>query len=166
MAVNLSSLELAIINTNPMQEMQFSIRIKAPRATVWEMLWDDEAFRDWGNIIDEGQYMVGEIKEGNEVQFISAASGMGVTSLVEKCSPGEFVLFRQLADTIDSGKREREKEWTGGMESYRLAEENGITDLTVKIDIPAGQEETFRVRLPKALERLKALAEEREQIAE
>ena len=106
--------------------------------------------------------MVGEIKEGNEVQFISSVSGYGVTSLVEKLLPNEFVSFRQMADTKDSGEGVREKEWTGGEESYSLAENNGFTTLTVNIDVPPGQEETFKIRFPKALERVKILAEEKE----
>ena len=144
-----------------MQKMQFSIEIKAFRERVWNTLWEDTTFRDWGNIIDEGQYMVGEIKEGNEVQFISSVSGYGVTSLIEKLVPNQFVSFRQMADTKDGGKREREKEWTGGTENYSLAENDGVTTLTVGIDVPTGQEETFKVRFPKALERVKILAEKK-----
>ena len=145
-----------------MQKQQSSIEIKAPRERVWNTLWEDKTFRDWANIVDEGTYMVGEIKEGNEVQFISSVSGYGVTSLVEKLTLNEFVSFRQIADTKDSGEREREKEWTGGTESYSLAENEGVTTLTVDIDVPPGQEETFKVRFPKALERVKILAEEKE----
>src|SRR6185369_17089245 len=99
-------------------QQQFSIEIKAPRERVWSTLFEDKSFRDWGSIIDEGQYMVGEIKEGNEVQFISGGSGYGVTSLVEKMVPNAFVSFRQVADTKEHGQQEREKEWTGGGESY------------------------------------------------
>jgi len=144
-----------------MQKQQFSLEIKAPRERVWNTLWEDKTFRDWGNIIDEGQYMVGEMKEGNEVQFISSVGGYGVTSLIEKLVESEFVSFRQMADTKDSGEREREKEWTGGTESYSLAENDGVTTLTVNIDVPAGQEETFKARFPKALERVKILAEKK-----
>jgi len=145
-----------------MQKQRFSIEIKAPRERVWNTLWEDKTFRDWANIVDEGTYMVGEIKEGNEVQFISSVSGYGVTSLIENLALNEFVSFRQMADTKDSGEREREKEWTGGTESYSLAENEGVTTLTVDIDVPPGQEETFKVRFPKALERVKILAEEKE----
>ncbi|MDP2647765.1 MAG: SRPBCC domain-containing protein [Candidatus Yanofskybacteria bacterium] len=144
-----------------MQKQQFSIEIKASRERVWNILWEDKTFRDWANIVDEGTYMAGEIKEGNKVQFISSVSGYGVTSLVEKLVPNEFVSFRQIADTKDSGEREREKEWTGGTESYSLAENDGVTTLTVNIDVPPGQEETFKVRFPKALERVKILAEKK-----
>ena len=144
-----------------MKKQQFSIEIQAPRTRVWQTLWQDKTFRDWASIIDEGTYMVGELIEGSEVQYISSVSGYGVTSLVEKLTGSEFVLFRQMADTKDSGEREREKEWTGGTESYSLAENDGVTTLTVNIDVPPGQEETFKVRFPKALERVKILAEKK-----
>jgi uncharacterized protein YndB with AHSA1/START domain len=144
-----------------MQNQQFSIEIQAPREKVWNTLWDDKTFRDWASIVDEGTYMVGEIKEGNAVQFISSVSGYGVTSLIEKLDLNEFVSFRQTADTKDSGEREREKEWTGGEESYLLAETDGVTTLTVNIDVPSGLEEIFKDRFPKALERVKTLAEKK-----
>jgi uncharacterized protein YndB with AHSA1/START domain len=142
-----------------MEKMKFSIEIKAPKEKVWNTLWEDKTFRDWANIIDEGTYMDGVMKEGNEVQFISSVGGYGVTSLVEKLIPNEFVLFRHSADTKKAGKKKREREWTGGTESYSLADKDGTTTLTVEIDIPSGQEETFRTRLPKALTRVKILAE-------
>jgi uncharacterized protein YndB with AHSA1/START domain len=145
-----------------MPKMRFAIEIQASREKVWSTLFDDKTFRDWGNIIDEGQYMVGEMKEGNEVQFISSGSGYGVTSLIEELVPNEFVLFRQMKDTKESGTREREKEWAGGAESYSLTEKGGATILSVELDVPQGQEETFKDRFPKALERVKVLAEEME----
>ena len=142
-----------------MQKLQFSIEIRSPKETVWKTLWEDKTFRDWASIIDEGMYMTGDLKEGNEVQFISP-SGAGVTSLVDKLIVNEFVSFRHMMDTQDGG--EREKEWTGATESYSLTESGGVTVLTVELDVPSGQEETFKVRLPKALERVKILAEKKE----
>lgn len=141
-----------------MQNMQFSIEIEASKEQVWSILWNDKTFRDWGNIIDEGQYMVGQLKEGNEIQFMSS-SGYGVTSLVEKLIPNKFILFRQMADTMDNGKEEREKEWTGGRESYKLEEINHMTSLIVEIDVPKELIDLFKVTFPKALQRVKELAE-------
>ena len=108
---------------NFMRKLQFSIEIKSPKETVWKTLWEDKTFRDWANIIDEGMYMTGDLKEGNEVQFISP-SGTGVTSLVDKLTVNEFVSFRHMMDTQDGG--EWEKEWTGGTESYSLTENGGV----------------------------------------
>ena len=142
-----------------MKEIQFQVEIKAPKERVWDTLWQDETLREWAGIIDPGTYMVGDLKEGNEVQFISAENGYGVTTLVEKLVAYEFLLFRHQADTQDSGKQERAQDWTGGKESYSLAEKDGTTTLTAVFDVPPEQEEYFQDNYPKALERVKALAE-------
>lgn len=142
-----------------MKDLQFTITIDAPRDKVWETLWQDETLRQWAGIIDPGTYMTGELKAGSEVQFISAENGYGVTSLVEKVTPGEFLLLRHHADTQDSGQHDREKEWTGGTESYTLTEQAGTTTLTVAFDVPPKMEDYFKTNYPKALERVKVLAE-------
>lgn len=146
-----------------MKEIQFSIKINASKEIIWATLWDDTTFRDWANIIDEGTYLKGVMKEGNEIEFNSSVNGYGVTSLIEKLRPNEFVLFRHRADTKEHGQQERENEWTGGTESFSLSEENGVTTLIIKTDLPQEQEETFEIRLPKVLERIKTLAENRSQ---
>ena len=112
-----------------MKELQFSIEINASKERVWATLWEDTTFRDWATMIDEGTYMKGVLKEGNEIQFISSVNGYGVTSLVENLHPNAFVLFRHGADTKEIGQQEREKEWTGGTESYSLTEKNRVTTL-------------------------------------
>lgn len=142
-----------------MNELQFSIEIHATKQKVWDTLWQDATFREWAGLIDPGTYMVGDLKEGNEVQYISAENGYGVTSLVERLTPGEHLLLRHSADTQDVGTRDREKEWTGGKESYSLAEKDGATTLTVAFDVPPELEEYFNINYPKALERVKVLAE-------
>lgn len=142
-----------------MKEMQFRVEIHASKEKVWNTLWQDETFRQWAGIIDPGTHMVGDLKEGGEVQFISA-NGYGVTSLVEKLMTNDFLLLRHHADTQEDGKQEREKEWTGGQESYKLTEEGGVTALTVASDVPLELEEYFKVSYPKALQRVKELAEE------
>lgn len=141
-----------------MKEMQFQVEISAPKEKVWDTLWQDQTLREWAGIIDPGTYLVGDLKEGNEVQFISG-NGYGVTTLVEKLTPNEFLLFRHQADTQDEGKRERENEWTGGKESYTLAEKDGATILTAAFDVPPEMEQYFTDTYPKALERVKELAE-------
>jgi hypothetical protein len=60
-----------------MKQLQFSIKINAAKEKVWDTLWQDETYRDWASIIDPESYMIGDMKEGNEIQFISSASGYG-----------------------------------------------------------------------------------------
>ena len=139
--------------------MQFSIEIHATKERVWDTLWQDETFREWASIIDSETYMMGDLKEGNQIQFISAANGYGVTSLVEKLVAGEFLLLKHRSDTQETGKRERDNQWTGGEETYTLKEVDGMTTLTVAFGVPPEMEEHFQVNYPKALERVRLLAE-------
>lgn len=142
-----------------MNELQFSVDIATSKEKVWNTMWQDETFRDWASVIDPETYMVGELIEGNEVQFMSAQNGYGVTSLVAKVVPGEYLLLKHQADTQQSGAESREDEWTGGEERYELSENNGMTTLTISFGVPPQQEEYFREQYPKALSRIKVLAE-------
>ncbi|HTE57883.1 MAG TPA: SRPBCC domain-containing protein [Verrucomicrobiae bacterium] len=142
-----------------MKEIQFLVEIHAPKEKVWDTLWQDQTLREWAGIIDPGTYMSGELKEGKEVQFISSENGYGVTSLVERLVAHEFLLLRHQADTQGSGEKERAQEWTGGKESYSLVEKDGTTTLTAVFDVPSEMEEYFKDTYPKALERVKVLAE-------
>lgn len=142
-----------------MKEIQHAIEIKASKEKVWKILWSDTTYRDWTNIIDEGMYMKGSLEEGKEIQFISSVNGYGVTSLVEKLIPNEYILFKHKTDTKGNGLETRKDEWTGGTESYALSENEGITQLIVKMDVPIEMETLFNEQLPKVLERIKILTE-------
>lgn len=143
-----------------MKELSCSTAIKAVPEKVWKTLWHDATFREWAGIIDEGTYLRGHLEEGNEVEFISAASGYGVTSVVEKFTPNALAFFRHKSDTQESGSKARDNEWTGMWERYELHEQDGRTTLTLTTQVPQEQIETFKDRLPKALARIKKLAEQ------
>lgn len=141
-----------------MQSLTFQVQIKASAKTVWRVLWEDTTLRDWAGIVDPGTYMVGELVEGKTVQF-NSAEGYGVTSLVAKVIPNEFVLFKHKADTKDSGQVLRDAQWTGGEESYTLTEEAGVTTVSLKFDVPEELVQVMNEVYPRALVRIKELAE-------
>lgn len=144
-----------------MQRQEYSVSVAASKERVWSVLWGDETFKDWAGIIDEGQYMLGELAEGKKVHFLSA-SGYGVVSLIERLIPNEYVSIRQLADLKD-GKEQpfanKEQDWAGGQESYSLHEADGLTTLTVALDVPGEHAAEFESTMPRALRRIKELAE-------
>ena len=140
-----------------MKEYQFSVKINAPKEKVWSIMWNDNTFREWANYIDKGMYMVGEMKEGNNVHFVSPINNYGVISKIEKLIPNEYIIFKHQVDTI--GNIKRDNEWSGGTESYELYFENGITTLINKTELPIEQIETFNTFVPLALNCIKELAE-------
>src|SRR6185503_4508230 len=125
-----------------MNNMRHSIEINASKEKVWEVLWGDQTFRDWASIIGEGTYMVGELREGSEVNFIGNSDGearYGITSRVDKLIPNKYLLFTKIADIVvnkDGTIEKRNKQWTGGTESYELKESNGKVVLSVIQELP------------------------------
>ena len=138
--------------------MQFVIEISASAKRVWDILWSDETLRDWAGLVDPGTYMVGRLEEGSTVQF-NSANGYGVTSLVAKLVPNEYILFKHSADTQENGEIGRDDQWTGGREIYKLTEKSDITTLELMLDVPIELEQVMNTSYPKALERVKELSE-------
>lgn len=141
-----------------MKEMQVAIQIKATKQRVWEVLWQDASFRMWAGVIDPGTYMVGVLKEGATVQFISA-EGYGVTSLVAELELYECVLLQHRVDTQDYGTSVRDNQWSGGRERYTLTCKDGITTLKITVDIPKELEQVMISSYREALSYIKAMSE-------
>lgn len=139
--------------------MQYTVLISATKQQVWSTIWGDETFRTWASIIDPGTYMVGELKEGGEVQFISAENGYGVTSTVVRLIPYEYVLLQHKVDTQNAGADTREEQWAGTSESYALSQIGSETLLTLLVDVPLELKDYFSEAYPRALTRIKELAE-------
>ena len=148
-----------------MQNMQHSIEIDASKEKIWNVLWSDNTFRDWSSIIDEGTFMVGNLEEGSEVNFIGNKTegvSYGVTAKVEKLTPNELISFTRIADiqvNEDGSISKRDKQWAGSLESYELEEHDHKITLSITQDVPEELVEYFQAKLPQALERIKELAE-------
>ena len=76
--------------------------------------------------------------------------------------PNEFMSFKHLG-VLKNGKEDtetaKEKGWSGAMENYTLKTVKNKTELTVDQDIEDDYKDYFLSTWPKALEKLKALAE-------
>lgn len=54
-----------------MEQLNFSIQIKAPKEMVWKALWEDKTNREWTAVFSEGSYAVSSWEEGSKVLFLS-----------------------------------------------------------------------------------------------
>lgn len=106
------------------------------------MLWDDASFRDWTSVFAEGSHAVSDCNEGSTIQFIDPSSGSGMSAVIEKKRPGEFMFFRHEAE-IKDGKVQPPAAWPGAHENYTLTANDGRTTLTVDFDAPDDHRQMF-----------------------
>jgi uncharacterized protein YndB with AHSA1/START domain len=141
-----------------MNRLHFSIDIAAPREKVWKVLWDDATYRDWTGVFSEGSYAVSDWNEGSTIQFLDSVSGSGMSAVIEKKRPGEFMSFRHEAE-IKNGQVQPPAQWSGAHEDYKLTTNGGGTTLTVDLDAPDQYRQMFEGKFPEALQRVKRLSE-------
>ncbi len=144
-----------------MEKLNFEININASKEKVWQILWNDETYRQWTNAFCEGSYAVTDWKQGSKVHFLSP-SGAGMYSVIDKVCDNEFMSFKhlgELKDKIEQPITEETQKWSGCFENYTLTENDGITTLLVEADAMEQYTMYFNEKFPIALEIVKNLAE-------
>lgn len=144
-----------------MKKLEFTISIKAPKEKVWYSLWDDENYENWTTAFCEGSYAISSWEEGSKIHFLSPSGG-GMYSKISENKPFESMVFAHIGN-IDNLKElpldDETKQWTGCEERYTLTEKNEVTTLMVSVDALEQYIDFFKGTFPKALENIKAIAE-------
>lgn len=146
-----------------MTTLDFKIEINAPKEKVWNVLWKEETYTQWTAVFCEGSYAVSDWQAGSKIQFLSP-NGDGMNSIIYNKIDNEYMAFKHLSE-IKNFKEipidNTTQEWTGAMETYRLTENNGLTVLEAKMDSVEKYVDYFKTTLPKALDLVKKLSEEK-----
>jgi len=144
-----------------MERHQFKTTIDAPRERVWETLWGNETYPQWTSAFAEGSRAETDWKKGSKVLFLDG-NGEGMVSLIADSVPNEFMSFKHLG-LLNNGKEDmetaRDKGWSGAIENYTLKTVKNKTELTIDQDIVEEHKDYLLPAWPKALEKLKKLAE-------
>lgn len=145
-----------------MEKIHFSTSINAPREKVWNVLWDQELYKEWTSPFAEGSYAeTDNWKEGSEVLFLGPG-GDGMVSRVASNKKNEFMSFKHLGvvkNGVEDTESESVKGWAGAFENYTLTENNGKTQLDIDMDANDDFKDYFLKTWPVALEKVKELAE-------
>jgi len=144
-----------------MERKSFSISVNASREKIWDVLWSDSSYRQWTSVFAEGSRAETDWKKGSKVLFHDG-KGDGMVSTIIENIPNEYMSIKHLGEVkngIEDTTSEKVKQWAGAMENYTLKEVNGKTELTVDMDIAEEYKDYFLTTWPKALEKIKELAE-------
>ena len=144
-----------------MERKSFSISVNASREKIWDVLWSDSSYRQWTSVFAEGSRAETDWKKGSKVLFHDG-KGDGMVSTIIENIPNEYMSIKHLGEVkngIEDTTSEKVKQWAGAMENYTLTEVDGKTELTVDMDIAEEYKDYFLTTWPKALEKIKELAE-------
>ncbi|MDX5396685.1 MAG: SRPBCC domain-containing protein, partial [Hymenobacteraceae bacterium] len=100
-------------------------------------------------------------QEGSKIHFLNGEGG-GMYSVVAKNQPNEYMSIKHLGEVKDGKEQpisEEVESWSGSMENYRLTQQGNTTNLSVELDTVESFEDFMNQTFPKALEKVKELAE-------
>jgi uncharacterized protein YndB with AHSA1/START domain len=144
--------------------MQYTTTINAPREKVWQVLWNDDTYPEWTSAFAEGSRAETDWKKGSKVLFTDG-KGSGMVSRIDENVPNQFMGITHmgiLKDGVEDLGSDEAKNWAGSYENYTLTDSNGGTHLRVDMggaEMPKEFQDYFEQAWPKALARLKAIAE-------
>jgi uncharacterized protein YndB with AHSA1/START domain len=147
-----------------MTRLRFSIQIDAPRTTVWETMLGEATYRTWTAEFAQGSHYVGDWTTGSRILFLGPGEKgpTGMVSRIRANRPHEFVSIEHLG-VVEDGREDTSSEaataWAGALENYTFRDLDGKTEVLVEMDTNDEYREMFEATWPRALQRLKELAE-------
>lgn len=150
-----------------MEKLTFTTIINASKEKVWHTMLDDSTYRQWTKPFNEGSRYEGVWETGSEMRFIgcdeNGKESGGMYSRIAEARPYEFVSIEHLGMINENGEidttSDAVKKWTPAFENYTFKDVDGGTEILVEIDISDDWKDMFNDMWPKALVKLKEIAE-------
>jgi uncharacterized protein YndB with AHSA1/START domain len=154
-----------------MNKLHFSITINAPREKVWDTMLRQDTYQIWTELFQPGSHYVGDWNLGSKIVFLApdeTGQMSGMMGRIKENQPYENVSVEYIGVVLagnEDTSSEEARSVAGAQEKYTFKEINGSTELLVDLDMDDGDEfvEMWKEIWPRALEKLKELAEDRSQ---
>lgn len=132
-----------------------TISVNATAEKVWTVLWDKDQYTKWSAVFMPGSHYSGTIKRGERVRFLDP-NNHGMESTIDSLIENREIIFHHLYE-LESGNKGRD---LGNMyETYSLDEQNGVTILSLRSDMPEEYCSEMEAATKKAVHLIKELAE-------
>lgn len=151
-----------------MKKLQFSKEINASAQKVYEAMLglnDKSTYEHWTSAFNPTSTYEGSWDKGSKIHFVGTDENGekgGVVSEIAEHRPAEFVSIRHygfLDGDTEVTTGEQVEKWAGGYENYSFRENKDITTVTVDMDTTDEYFDYFNGIYPKALDKLKEIAE-------
>ncbi|MES2830058.1 MAG: SRPBCC domain-containing protein [Bacteroidota bacterium] len=146
-----------------MKKQEHKIIIDASPEKVWNTIIGKETYPMWTALFAEGSMVETDWKEGSKAVF-GDGKGSGMLAIIETNVPNQFLSIRHIGEVVngvEDTESERVKSWAGAHENYTLTKVEGKTEWLVEIDVNPEWEEYFAEAWPKAMDKVKEIAEQK-----
>ena len=137
--------------------------IKASAEKIWQILWNDDTYKQWTNFFSEGCYYESDWQIGGRTLFLDATGKSGMISTIDKLDAPHEVVFKHLGYMKDGEEIFNTKEvaeWSGAQEKYFLREiDENTTELRAIVHTFKDMKECMNKGFIQGFEVLKKLAE-------
>ena len=148
-----------------MDKLHFSTTINAPKEKVWETMLSEDSYKAWTDVFMPGSHYIGDWTQGSKILFLGPGETDGVSGMVSRIKenrPYEYISIEHLG-VVNNGKEDTSSEdakgWAGALENYTFKGTDNTTIVLVDLDTDENYKEMFQDIWPKALQKLKMLAE-------
>ncbi len=149
-----------------MTTQHYSIEINAPKEKVWNTMLDQSTYREWTSVFSEGGYFEGSWDQGSKMLFLGpdpeTGKEGGMVSRIKENRLHEFISIEHLGmmkDGVEDTISEEVKKWFPSYENYTFTEEEGVTTVSVAIDVGEEYADMFEEMWPNGLAKLKEISE-------
>ncbi|WP_461788222.1 SRPBCC family protein [Pedobacter sp.] len=144
-----------------MERLYFKTEINASKEKVWDILFDEKSYPQWTSVFSEGSRAVTDWQKGSKALFLNT-EGNGMVSEIADRITNEYLSIKHLGfynNGVEDLESEEVKKWNGAHENYKLSTLDGKSILSVEMDSTQEYKSYFEETWPKALEKVKELAE-------
>jgi hypothetical protein len=151
-----------------MKKLQFEISINATANKVYDMMLgitQKSTYEQWTALFNPTSSFEGSWDKGSKIFFIGTdAKGEkgGLVSEIVDNIPNRFVSIRHyglIQSNVEITSGPEVEKWANGFENYTFNENNGITLVTVDLDLTEDFVDFMNQTYPKALNKLKEISE-------
>lgn len=151
-----------------MKKLQFKISINAPLEKVFDHMLgikNKSTYEQWTALFNPTSSYEGNWTKGSKMLFIGTdekGEKGGMVSEIAENIPNQFVSIRHYGlvhANVEITEGPEVEKWANGFENYSFEVNNGITKVTVDLDMTEEFMDFMNETYPKALDKLKELCE-------
>lgn len=148
-----------------MKKLTYSIKINAPVAKVFTTMIARPTYKQWTAAFNPTSDYEGGWNTGDKIYFIGTdetGKQGGMVSRIAENIPNQLISIQHLG-ILDGDKEILDgpevEGWGNALENYSFSESNGVTTVSVEMDMKEDYVDYFNETWPKALGILKGICE-------